>query len=418
MSRALQALVLGLAIWFGVHGLAAAAAEPALSAAEAPARQLMVMFHLPPAHFSASPNYSGSYGDRTGHGARRRLAARIARQYGLTLVSDWPMPLAGVDCFIMSVPAGRSVAEVAARVSQEKAVAWAEPIELYEARGRGKAHDDPLFPLQPAARAWRLADLHEIATGRNVRVAVIDSLVDAAHPDLVGQVQVSENFNPAPAAGPEAHGTGVAGVIAARADNAKGIVGVAPGARLMALRACAEVRAAPAAVATICDSLSLAKALVFAIDHKAEVLNLSLSGPSTPLLAKLVDAALARGAVVVGAVDENRPGGGFPASHPGVIAVATDSTASARSVYVALGRDVLTTQPGGRWALVDGSSYAAAHVSGLFALLRERGPLAHDALALASPQTRAIDPCATLLRAWGPCDCACARAAAPLAARH
>jgi len=296
-------------------------------------------------------------------------------------------------------------------------VAWAEPVEQYTARGR-VAHDDPLFPMQPAARAWRLADLHEIATGRNVRVAVIDSLVDIAHPDLAGQVVAAENFNPRPAAGPEAHGTGVAGVIAARADNGLGVVGVAPDARLLALRACAEARSAQGVVVTTCDSFSLAKALVSAIDRRADVVNLSLSGPPTPLLGKLVEAALARGAVVVGAFDETLPGGGFPASHPGVIAVATEPSATARSAYVALGRDVLTTRPGGRWGLADGSSYAAAHVSGLFALLRQKGAIARDAVVLASTQTRAIDPCATLLRAAGPCDCACARSLAAAPARR
>ena len=419
MARALQALLLGLALCLGGLACAAgAAAETRAAAAEpsAPSRQMMVMLHLPPSHFSASPNYGGSYGDRLGHSGRRRIAARIAKQYGLTLVSDWPMPLAGVDCFIMSVPEGRSVAEAAAQVSREKAVAWAEPIETYYARGHASAHNDPLFPLQTSATAWRLADLHEIATGRNVRVAVIDSLVDAAHPDLAGQIQFAENFNPIPATGPEVHGTAVAGVIAARADNAKGIVGVAPGARLMALRACAEARSAQG-VSTSCDSLSLAKALIFAIDHRAEVVNLSLSGPATPLLGRLLDAALLRGAVVVGAFDENLADGGFPASHPGVIAVATKPAATARSVYVALGRDVLTTQPGGGWGLADGSSYAAAHVSGLFALVRERGSPPRDGLALASLQTRVVDPCASLLRASGPCDCACARSVAPAAAR-
>src|SRR5205085_1842712 len=134
---------------------------------------------------------------------------------------------------------------------------------------------------------------------------------------------------------------GVAGVIAARADNGVGIVGVAPGARLMALRACWQT--APDAQLTVCDTLSLARALVFAIDHRAQVLNLSLSGPPTPLLGKLIDVAMERGGVVVGAYDEALPAGGFPASHPGVIAV-SDGPAPA-GVYLAPGRDVPTTEP-------------------------------------------------------------------------
>src|SRR5206468_5692298 len=107
------------------------------------------------------------------------------------------------------------------------------------------------------------------------------------------------------------------------------------------------------------DSLSLAKALVFAIEHKAEVINLSLSGPPAPLLGKLIDVAGARGAAVVGAYDPDLPAGGFPASHPGVIAV-SDSGPAPPSVFLAPGRDIPVTEPGGRWGLADGSSYAAA----------------------------------------------------------
>jgi subtilisin family serine protease len=118
---------------------------------------------------------------------------------------------------------------------------------------------------------------------------------------------------------------------------------------------------------------------------------------------------MARGITVVGAFDRNLPGGGFPASHPGVVAVIDESQGAAPSgVFSAPGRDIPTTQPGGRWYLVSGSSYAAAHVSGLFALLRERAPRAQGSAALVTNATGdAIDACATLLRAGGPCECAC-----------
>lgn len=409
-------ILLGLTLSLGLAAPAAHAETVPQSAATATARQIMVMFHLPPRHYRAAPDYSGSYGDQIGQGARRRLAEGVARRYGLVLVSDWPMPLVEVHCFIMEAPPGRSPKEAAEAVSKDKTVAWAEPVELYSARGR-VAHNDPLFPVQPATRAWRLADLHELATGRNVRVAVIDSLVDSNHPDLQGQVLVSENFMLSAPAGPEDHGTGVAGVIAARADNGQGIVGVAPHARLMALRACGEARSAREAAVTTCDSFSLAKAMVYAIRHKAEVINLSLSGPSTPLLAKLLDAALARGMVVVGAYDQDLPKGGFPASHPGVIAVASEPGQAPGSVYLAPGHDVLTTQPGGRWDLVNGSSYAAAHVSGLYALLREEHPSGRGGMGLVTARGGGIDACATLLRLRPSCDCACARPSGEPAAR-
>jgi hypothetical protein len=73
---------------------------------------------------------------------------------------------------------------------------------------------------------------------------------------------------------------------------------------------------------------------------------------------------------------------------------------------------VPTAEPGGRWFLANGSSYAAAHVSGLFALLRESGRR-NDSTRLVTTRAAAgsIDPCATLIQALGPCSCACARAA-------
>jgi subtilisin family serine protease len=279
-------------------------------------------------------------------------------------------------------------------------------MQTYRAQGQASAPNDPLFPLQPAAREWRLADLRELATGRNVRVAVIDSMVDAGHPDLAGQVWLARNFAPERPSAPETHGTGVAGIIAAVADNHLGIAGVAPGVRLMALRACWQEPQA-----TSCNTLSLAEALHFAIDHDAQVINMSLAGPPDPLLGRLLDVAVGRGIVLVGAADPNLPHGGFPASHAGVIAVSDDATAAhTLGAVLAPGRDVPTTEPGGRWYLVNGSSYAAAHVSGLYALMRERRPKTHAAPILTAARGGGVDACASVMGSVRPClQCACAQ---------
>jgi hypothetical protein len=387
MARALRYLLLGLVAWLAASG-------PAW-AADASERQVLMLLRLAPEHSRAEAAYAGSYGSGAARKARQRIATRVAREHGLVLAASWPMPLVGLDCFVVNVPADRSPAEAAAQLSVDPAVAWSEPMHVYRAEGEAPVPNDPLFRVQPAAREWRLAELHELATGRNVRVAVVDSAIDARHPDLAGQFQTRRNFVPDRADAAELHGTGVAGVIAALADNGVGVVGVAPGARLMALRACWQQEASE----TLCNTLSLAEALHFAIEHNAQV-------------GKLIDVAVARGIVVVGAVDPNLAGGGFPASHRGVVAV---------SMSAAPGRDVPTTQPGARWALVSGSSYSAAHVSGLAALLRESNPRARGPMTLVSAQAGgAIDACATLLRGAATCgDCACApmRSATPAPAR-
>ena len=71
------------------------------------------------------------------------------------------MPLLGLDCFVMQLPAERSLAQVAERLSRHRRVAWVEPMQLFHTLSATLAHDDPLFALQPTADAWHLAELHQ-----------------------------------------------------------------------------------------------------------------------------------------------------------------------------------------------------------------------------------------------------------------
>jgi subtilisin family serine protease len=377
-----------------------------------PDRQILVMVRLAPEHFRPNSDYGGSYGDQIAQAARQRMARRIAQKYGLAYVENWPMPTIGVDCFVMGVPDGRSTNAAAEQVSHDADVAWAQPVSLYGGRSSNElSHNDPLYAAQPAAREWHLAELHRISTGQGVKIAVIDSGVEASHPDLAGQVVINRNFVSGQNLVAEQHGTGVAGIIAAKADNHIGIAGIAPGARLLGLRGCWQVHGS-ASAQTVCDTLSLAKALYFAVEEHADIINLSLSGPDDRLLRELLKVALGRGEEVVTAFDSARSDGGFPASMAGVIAVSDTSLAPSRSdVYTAPGRGVPTTEPGGRWFIVNGSSYAAAHVSGLLALLRERR---HSPALLALVSQRrgggTIDACATLLNAVPGCACTCGSA--------
>jgi subtilisin family serine protease len=184
----------------------------------------------------------------------------------------------------------------------------------------------------------------------------------------------------------------------------------------MALRACWQTSGKGSNGATLCESLGLARALQYAIEHNAKVINLSLSGPPGPLLTKLISIALARNMTVVAAFDPSLPKGGFPASMPGVIAVGDQALQNMPgNVYGAPGRDIPTTQPGGKWYLVNGTSYSVAHVSGLIALVRERR--AGRVAPLVRRASGAIDACATLLRTTAECDCDC-RLAQASEARH
>jgi subtilisin family serine protease len=412
-----------LALLLALLVAAGAAAQPAVPRQEtgaaagadgADTRQVLVLLRLPPAHFRADRDYAGDWGDLADRSAQRRLAARIARERGLQLLDDWPVPSLGLDCFVMALPAELPLAQAIVALSGDPRVVWAQPMHEFQGRSAA-APADPLFSAQPAASAWHLAELHRVATGRRVNVAVIDSGVETSHPDLAGGIAIDEDFaGPAAPAGGDTHGTAVAGIIAARAGNGIGIAGVAPDARLLALRACWP----SADGSTRCNSLTLAKALQFALGHQAQVVNLSLAGPQDRLLAELLVLLLARGVAVVAAADPAWPGGGFPASQPGVIAVvddgatATATTAVPATAWKAPGRDVPTSLPGGRWGLVSGASFAAAHVSGLIALMRELKPNA-AAPAVVRKIGGSVDACATLSRLAESCVCDCTAAALP-----
>lgn len=380
--------------------------QPSQAAPDA-AREILVMLHLPAPHFRGDGYHGGSYRDDAARAARRRIAEELATEHGLSLLEDWAMPALNVDCYRMQLPPGQERGPVLDALSHDPRVQWAQPVQSYTAQ----AASDPLYAVQPAAVSWQLDELRKVGTGRKVLVAVVDSGIEADHPDLQGQVAMRENFVDGQRYVAEMHGTAVAGVIAARAGNGVGIEGIAPDARLMALRACWQGSEG----ATRCNSFTLGKALNYALQHGAQVINMSLSGPEDRLLQQLIDVAQARGVRVVGAVDASRPNGGFPASHPAVFAVmAEGGQPPPGRILAAPGRDVPTTMTGARWGMVSGTSYAAAHVSGMMAVLSElkpNMPLAQLRDSVVA-NSASIDLCATVARITGKCTCACTTGAA------
>ena len=330
---------------------------------------LLVMVTQAPNRLRPGASYSSGYGSALTQTVRERLGREIAGEYGFEFVELWPMPVLGLDCLVIRFTDDHTKEEAAAMLEAHPSVEWAEPIETYQtlAQRRG-GKTDPLASLSPATNNWNLASVHSSWTGRNVNIAVIDTQVDTSHPDLAGRIRVSRNFAPQAPARPEDHGTQVAGIIAANARNGIGIAGIAPEARLLALRACWQKGDARGST---CTSLNLARAMNYAIERKANIINLSLGGPPNRLLSRLIDTASSRGIAVVAAYNPDLPRGGFPASHSNVIAVAQKGLEIGRG-YAAPGMDIPTTQPGGGWTFVTGSSYSAAHISGLLALNYER----------------------------------------------
>jgi subtilisin family serine protease len=176
-----------------------------------------------------------------------------------------------------------------------------------------------------------------------------------------------------PAFNRDPHGTEVAGIIGAIGDNHVGIVGIAPKSVISIYKACWYPTTIEAGAR--CNSFTLAKALAAILDTDARVVNLSLGGPSDPLLDKLLAQLLEQRRIVVAAMPPDGSTRGFPDSAPGVLVVRMSGASPAPpGVLSAPGNDILTTQPGGGYDFTSGSSMAAAHVSGIVALLLSLSP--------------------------------------------
>jgi subtilisin family serine protease len=225
--------------------------------------------------------------------------------------------------------------------------------------------------LQTNLVSMDIAAAHERSQGAGVRVALIDTGVDSKHPDLQDRISGSRSFVPVdsptqPVPGSYRHGTAMAGLIAAVANNKVGIVGIAPLAQIEVFAACWQLT--PNADAASCNTFTLAKALAAAIDAGIPLVNMSIAGPADPLLSALVHSGLERGMIFVGSAADG--GDSFPANVSGVIGVGnSESSQPAGATLSAPGTHVMTLLPGNEYDFESGTSVAAAEVTGVVALL-------------------------------------------------
>lgn len=277
----------------------------------------------------------------------------------------------GVHCVVYQVALNESVADALKNLSQDERVDIAQTMRVFNT----KAHEgnDPYHTLQANLQSMHIDQAHRKSTGKNITIAMIDTGVDLQHPDLSGQISQNQNFaeDISTSFDNDKHGTAVAGVMIAKKDNGTGIVGVAPDAKLVALKACWPD--SDDTMAAACNSFTLALAVNAAIKSGADILNMSLSGPQDPILELLLNKAIAEGMIVV-AADNSQPAqeSNFPASMPGVISVQSFQPAASTAQNIsAPGDKILTTQPHSTYDFISGSSISAAEVSGIIALLLE-----------------------------------------------
>ena len=323
------------------------------------------------------------YAASTYYGAGQRAASTLAalkKNYGLREVTGWPIKALDVYCVVFEPPPGMTQDALLKALAKDDRVQLAQPLHdfsVYTEKSRdAHRYNDPYVNLQHGFVETDAALAHNLSQGNEVHIAIVDTGVDVTHLDLQGRIHDVHNLvdDDAAAFNHDNHGTEVAGVIAADADNHQGIVGMAPKALLSVYKAC-WYSPAPHTGAR-CNSFTLAKALAAIIDTNTRIINLSLGGPADPLLNKLLARLLDQGCIVIAAMPPDGTVDGFPVNAPGVIVVRASAAEAAASpgILSAPGNDILTTQPGGGYDFTSGSSMAAAHVSGIAGLLLYLAP--------------------------------------------
>ncbi len=309
----------------------------------------------------------------------------LARE-GLSLMGR----IEGLDVQVMAVAPGEEL-RVIRRLQADSRIRYAEPDYIFSAHTT--TPNDPYY----AAYQWDMRKIHandawDVTTGTSsVIVAVVDTGVDLTHPDLQANVIGGYDFvnDDASPEDDQGHGTHVAGIVAAVGDNHEGIAGMAWGVKLMPLKVLNSYGSG--------YSSDIANAIIWAADHGADVINLSLGGPNgSSTLESSITHAYNAGALIIASAGNDYEKGNpvfYPAAYDHVLGVAATGDVDEHASYSETGFFVDVAAPGGNpadefdanpnhwitsaywrgsghaYAQIAGTSQAAPHVSGLAALL-------------------------------------------------
>ncbi|MFN3745274.1 MAG: S8 family serine peptidase [Hyphomicrobiaceae bacterium] len=301
--------------------------------------------------------------------------SQIARTHRLRLVSSTDVPLLEARAQVYRIDDQRPVQAVIAALSSDPRVMMVQRNMVYRRQsGAGGAARAAQYGLDMIGAP----SAHELATGRGIKIAVIDSGIDQDHRDLQGAVGEAFDATGTKDAKPDVHGTAIAGIIRAR-----GLVsGVAPDATLLAARAFFAVPRRDLPEST---SFIVLRALDWSVQRGAQVINLSFSGARDPVIERALAAAARRNVILVAAAGNGGPKAApaYPAAYPEVIAVTAHDSADRlyahanQGAYISLaapGVDILVPALKNGHMFMSGTSMAAAYVSGIIALMLERTP--------------------------------------------
>jgi subtilisin family serine protease len=306
-------------------------------------------------------------------GVSQRALERIANQLQIAPQETHSFTLTGRTLQRWRITGNLSVASTLRAALGYPGIAAAQPNYLYELQQSAAAAATDTSTAQYVVSKLRLTEAHRISSGDDVLVAVIDSKIDSSHADLAGVIVDEYDVigTPGPA---HSHGTAMAGAIAAHSK----LIGVAPKVKLLAVRAFSG--GSDSAQAT---TFNIMKGLDWAAAKNARIVNMSFAGPADSMMRDMLGKANARGIVLVAAVGNAGPSSPplFPAANAHVIGItATDAEdrllpQANRGTQVAVaapGVEILAAAPEGGYQVTSGTSVAAAHASGVAALLLAR----------------------------------------------
>lgn len=313
--------------------------------------------------------------------ANQRQMDDVVRRLDLRHLNGRTFGLAGITAHLYQITNGATVTDVIAALETDPTVASAQPNYLYTLQQN--AASSGFVDSQYALAKFSIGKVHAVTRGRLVSVAVIDSGIDSKHPELSATAIETLDATDLATIVAHTHGTSIAGVIASRGV----LVGIAPDVNLIGVRAFTVDKNSGATRST---SWQIARALDLSHEAGARVINMSFAGARDPLVGKSIAGAQSRGLIAIAAAGNNGPDSkpAFPAAYSGVIAVtATDENDAVygkanQGAYVQIaapGVGILAPVPNGGYEISSGTSLAAAHVSGLVALmLSQKGTLTSE----------------------------------------